>query len=197
MTITFENDNDIIVYGLEKVISYARRTQQIFVAQCVWWLVSIIGLEPNLIAHIEKLRIREGLVPEEPKELPGDLEQLQGRQEPAKSDLQAAKVHPDRVGQITNTREVSATPRDLAEDQRLDQLLDEAELFITESVQARSTLSKKNRVNPLPQTKAQLKKARKTKRLQEARDKVERERQERLRQLRDQVIEKLTRDGLV
>jgi hypothetical protein len=197
MTITFENDNDVIVYGLERVISYARRTQQIFVAQCVWWLALIIGLEPNLISHIEKLRVREESVPKEPRELPGDLEQLQGRQEPAKFNLQAAKVHPATVGQITNTREVSATPRDLAEDQRLDHLLDRTELFITESVQARNTLSKKNRVNPLPQTKAQLKKARKVKRLQEARDKVEEERQQRIGQLRDQVIEKLTRDGLV
>jgi hypothetical protein len=168
MTITFENDIDVIVYGLEKVISHARRTQQIFVAQCVWWLASIIGLESNLIAYIEKLRIREGLVPEEPKELLGNSERLQGRQEPAKSDHQAAKVHPDRVGQITNSREVSATPRDLGEDQRLNQLLDKTEQFITESVEARNTLAQKNRINPLPQTKAQLKKARKTKRLQEA-----------------------------
>ena len=195
MTITFENDNDVIVYGLEKVISYARRTQQIFVAQCVWWLASIIGLEPNLIAHIDKLRTREVLVPEEPKELPKGSGQFQERQEPAELDLQAAKVHPDRVGQITNTREVSATPRDLAEDQRLDQLLDKAGQYIEESVQARDTRAKNNRINPLPRTKAQLKKARKTKRLQEARDRVERDRQERLRQLRDQVIEKLTKDG--
>jgi hypothetical protein len=197
MTITFENDNDVIVYGLEKVISYARRTQQIFVAQCVWWLASIIGLESNLIAYIDKLRKQEELVPEEPKELIEGSEQPQGRQEPAKSDPRSAEVHPDRVGQITNIREVSATPRDLAEDQRFDQLLDKADLYITESVQARNTWSRKNRINPLPQTKAQLKKARKTKRLQEARDKVERERQERIRQLRDQVIEKLTSDGLV
>jgi hypothetical protein len=45
MTITFENDNDVIVYGLEKVIADARRTQQLFVARCVWWLSSIIGLK--------------------------------------------------------------------------------------------------------------------------------------------------------
>jgi len=35
MTITFENANDSIVYALEKDISYAGRTEQIFVAQCV------------------------------------------------------------------------------------------------------------------------------------------------------------------
>jgi len=58
MTITFENDNDVIIYTLEKVISYARSTLQIFVAQCVWWLISIIGLEPGLIIHINNLRER-------------------------------------------------------------------------------------------------------------------------------------------
>jgi len=53
MTITFKNDNNVIVYAFEKVISYAKRTQQIFVAQCVWWLASIIGLEPELIVYID------------------------------------------------------------------------------------------------------------------------------------------------
>jgi hypothetical protein len=67
MTITFENDNDVIVYALEKVISYTRRTQQIFVAQCVWWLASIIGLEQGLVNHIDNLqsRINVTIVPEQ------------------------------------------------------------------------------------------------------------------------------------
>jgi hypothetical protein len=58
MTITFENDNDVIVYALEKVISYARKTQQIFVAQCVWWLASIIGLEQGLANYIDNIQSR-------------------------------------------------------------------------------------------------------------------------------------------
>jgi hypothetical protein len=58
MTITFENDNDVIVYAFEKVIAYARRTQQVFVAQCIWWLADIIGLEGNLIKHIDILHGR-------------------------------------------------------------------------------------------------------------------------------------------
>jgi 3-mercaptopyruvate sulfurtransferase SseA len=56
MTVTFQNDNDIIVYALEKVIAYARDTQRIFVAQCVWWLLSIIGLEQGLINYIYNLK---------------------------------------------------------------------------------------------------------------------------------------------
>jgi hypothetical protein len=58
MPITFENDNDVIVYALEKIIVYARRTQQVFVAQCVWWLASVIGLENGLIAFIDSLQSR-------------------------------------------------------------------------------------------------------------------------------------------
>jgi hypothetical protein len=58
MTITFENDNDVIIYAFKKVLAYARRTQQIFVAHCVWWLASIIGLEQGLISHINNLEQR-------------------------------------------------------------------------------------------------------------------------------------------
>jgi len=56
MTITFENNDDVIIYALEKSIAYARRTQQIFVAQCVWWLASILGLEQGLIIYIDILQ---------------------------------------------------------------------------------------------------------------------------------------------
>jgi hypothetical protein len=62
MTITFENDDDIIISVLEKVISYARRTQQIFVAQCVWWLASVIGLQQGLISHMDNLRVRSEII---------------------------------------------------------------------------------------------------------------------------------------
>ena len=55
MAITFENDNDVIVYALEKIISYARNNQYILVAQCVWWLASIIGLQQGLVIYIDTL----------------------------------------------------------------------------------------------------------------------------------------------
>jgi len=70
MTITFENDNDSIVYSLEKIIAYARWTQQMFVAHCVWWLASVIGLEQGLIAHIDNLRIRSEVSLARDRELP-------------------------------------------------------------------------------------------------------------------------------
>jgi len=52
------------------------------------------------------------------------------------------------------------------EDQRLDSIFGKDENGIEESIRARNT-SERNRVNPLPQRKRQIKKARKLKRLQE------------------------------
>jgi len=62
MTITYNNDNDIIVYALEQIIAHARRTQQVFVAQCVWWLVSIIGLEQGLVNYIDNIQPRQEII---------------------------------------------------------------------------------------------------------------------------------------
>jgi hypothetical protein len=55
MTIALVYDNDIIIYSLEKNISYAKDNRNIFVAQCVWWLPSIIALQEGLIVHIDNL----------------------------------------------------------------------------------------------------------------------------------------------
>jgi hypothetical protein len=164
MTITFEYESDVIVYALEKVISYAKKTQQIFVAQCIWWIASIIGLEQGLIVHIDNLEKRIAAAP---------LGESSGI------------VHPDRAQQIA--KEVSPTPRDLTEDLRLDSILKEAERVVQNSSRDRRALQR-NRVNPLPQTKTQLKKARKIKRLQEAKSKQEAERKERLQEIRSQVL---------
>jgi len=98
MPITFENDNDVIVYALECVIAYTRQTQQIFVAQCVRWLASIVGLEKELVFHIDKLQGKQNTSPQE--QLP---------------------------------REATITPRDLAEDRRIDQVLDDTKQYLKES----------------------------------------------------------------
>jgi len=65
-----ENDNAIIVHALECVIAHAKRTQQIFVAQCVWWLALIIGLEQDLVSHIDRLQGQRNTKPAE--QLPRD-----------------------------------------------------------------------------------------------------------------------------
>jgi hypothetical protein len=131
MTIIFENNNDVIVYALEKIIAFARDNHYIFLAQSVWWISSIIGLQQGLIRHIDNIRERSNILDQE-------------------------------------IREISTTPRDL-QSERTDIVLERAERFIKESEESRKIYNtrQRGRVNPLPQTKAQLKKARKIKRLQE------------------------------
>jgi len=185
MTITFENDYDVIVYAFEKIISYARRTQHIFVAQCVWWLASIIGLESGLINYIDSFRKREEVSSE--AQLSKEVNQVP---DPAPQHQQ---IHPERASRISNTRAVSTVPRDLTEDQRLDQIIDSAEKVIQESLQDRRAYQS-NRVNPLPITKKQLKKARRIKLLQEEDRKREEAQSQRLREIRDSVIRNLSKE---
>jgi hypothetical protein len=89
MTITFENDNDVIVYTLERIIAYARQTQQVFVAHSVWWLPLIIGLQQGLVIHIDNIQSRI--------EKNGQIARTEAALEP---------------------REVSTTPRDIQEHPR-------------------------------------------------------------------------------
>jgi hypothetical protein len=182
-----ESNNDVIVYALKKIIAYARRTQQIFVAQCVWWLVLIIGLEPGLVIYIDNLQSRLPKVPQE-----GNMPS-QDKAETSSSKETSGLVHPDRIHQITVPREVLSTPRDLTEDRRLDRILDSTSRVLEESIEARDTWER-NRVYPLPQTRTQLKKARKNKHLQEAGKKREAERNQRLQEIRDKVIQNLSKE---
>ena len=139
MTITFENDNDVIVYAFEKVISYARRTQQIFVAQVVWWLASIVGLEQGLITYIDTIQsrvevsVRSEQVPEEPA--------------------------------IAITKSVSPQPRDIQEESRQDQVLRECEEFLRKSRRERDIATLRSegtrqtgRINSTPISKRALRK---------------------------------------
>ena len=78
-------------------------------AQCVWWLASIIGLEQGLIAHIDNLRksSEDSLVKD--KDLSADSEcSNQERKQPS----------PLFTNQYV--REVSKIPRDIQEDPRID-----------------------------------------------------------------------------
>jgi hypothetical protein len=62
MAITCEDDKDIIIYALEKIISYARQHQYMFLAQSVWQISSIIGLQSGLVIHIDNFRVQNNLV---------------------------------------------------------------------------------------------------------------------------------------
>jgi hypothetical protein len=83
ITVTFSTNNNAIVYSLEQIISYARLYWFIFVEQSVWWLPSIIGLQEDLVIHIDNLQVR----PESTKHQ-AELSQNHDR------------VHPDWIPQI-------------------------------------------------------------------------------------------------
>jgi hypothetical protein len=120
MTITFESDSDIIVYALEKIISFARENQYLFITNCAWWIAGVIGLDSGLIMFIDNLRSRQPIGPRK---------------------------------KANNQRAISSTARDIAwrvspEDKPSDY----------NSNVLRKT--RQGRINLLPQTKRQLKKAR-------------------------------------
>lgn len=53
MTVTFNNDNFVIVYALGKIISFARDNQYIFLATSIWSISLIIGLQSELIRYMD------------------------------------------------------------------------------------------------------------------------------------------------
>ena len=58
MPITFETNNDAIVYAFKTIISYTRKYKYNFLAQTVWWIASIIELQQGLVICIDNLRER-------------------------------------------------------------------------------------------------------------------------------------------
>jgi hypothetical protein len=151
MTITFANEDDVIVYALEKKISYARNNQYIFLAQSIWWISSIIGLQQGLIIHIGNLKIRS------------DIRESEKRLEPANQSERSAKlwkdlpdsdhenhiIHPDRIKHIllsssdhidSGDESVSTTETDIH-----NEVINNCELFLEQSKQESKAIGRKNR----------------------------------------------------
>jgi hypothetical protein len=97
MTITFEHDNDVIVYALEMIISYPKRTQQIFMAQCIWWLASVLRLESDFVDHIDKLHGR--VVVKEPIDSQVDPSASRDIEEDPQLSRKENWIHPERRSQ--------------------------------------------------------------------------------------------------
>jgi hypothetical protein len=95
MTITFESDKDVIVYALEKIISFARDNQCIFLGQSIWWISSIIGLQEGLVIYIDNLKVRDNT--HSTKEV---LDTSEGG-----LSIVDPVVHPDRIHQIQHSKD--------------------------------------------------------------------------------------------
>jgi hypothetical protein len=168
MTLTFENDSDIIVYASEKIISFARENQYLFVANWVWWISGIIGLDTELTNHIDNLRSRKARLPRENCE---------------------TKFEDPALIECT----ISTTLRDLTKDQRTNLELDKGENGIEEIKTGRNTWLR-NRVHPSPQSKKQLNKARKVQRLHEASRKEADEWDQRLKEITAKIIQNFSKE---
>jgi len=146
MTITFKNENDVIVYALENIISYARKNQYIFVAQSVWWIASVIGLTDGVATHIDNLRVRF-----EAYQAPLEIEQLFSEKEVASAlqdhlniNTEGSGVHPDRISQIDDiingSYEVESSE---PEPERATLIIKNAKEFLCKSRKERQALEQK------------------------------------------------------
>ena len=127
MTISFKSDSDVIIYRLKKIIAFSQSQGYIFVAQCVWWLASIIGLEPGLIIHIDNHRARKSV------SLRTTASVVPREDIVSQAEDYPSQVHPSRIQNVARERQVSSTPRDLCDDQRVNQLLDSTNQYVEES----------------------------------------------------------------
>jgi len=152
MTITFENESDVIAYAFEKILSHARRNQQIFVAQCIWWLASIIGLEQGLINYIDNIqsRIEVTVTSDKAPYIPVTTSEPFDKEQPDKR------------------KSILPVPRDIQEESRQDQVLEECEEYHKESRRLREIVALKSkgtaqtgRVNPTRISKKTLRKGNK------------------------------------
>jgi hypothetical protein len=132
MTITIESDEDVVVYALEKIIAYARNNQYMFLAQSVWRISSIIGLQEGLVIYIDNLKVRENI---------GNPE--------LRNPLSTLSIHPDRVLRIqdpdsdysdSEPESVSMTETDIH-----NEVIENCEEFLKQSKQERKAIGRKNR----------------------------------------------------
>jgi hypothetical protein len=55
MTYTFNTEREVIIFALERIISYAKEYNYYFVANSTWWIASIKGLDKELRNYIDVL----------------------------------------------------------------------------------------------------------------------------------------------
>jgi hypothetical protein len=131
------------VYALEKIISFARDNQYIFLVQSIWWISSIIGLQQGLIIHIDNLKVRSEFRPEPliQQASPAESEKLVPSSNPP-----SQYIHPDRIERIQTTdgdyidsdiESVSTTESDIH-----NEVINNCEAFLEQSKQARKAIGR-------------------------------------------------------
>jgi hypothetical protein len=130
MTITFESDKDVVIYTLEKIISYARDHQYIFLAQSVWWISSIIGFQSGLVIHINNLKIRDDI--RQLENLDTEVQQHQDHLQPSR----AARIqNPNSDYSDSEHESITTTETEIQND-----VIHKCEVFLEQSKQERKAI---------------------------------------------------------
>jgi hypothetical protein len=143
MTLNMENDNVGIVYALEKIISYARYNQYICLAQRVWWISSIVGLQSGLFNHIENFKEQTNSAGLKMSDTPWDgIRQLD-------NDLKVLEpTHPARASHICDRIATGSTSGDClsesSDDDIQNQVVENCEAFFAQSKLGWKQIARKN-----------------------------------------------------
>jgi hypothetical protein len=135
MTITFESEEDVIVYGLQKIISYARDNSYIFLAQSIWWISSILGLQEELVIHIDHLKAQK--------------EAIRATIPDTKISSLDIDIHPDRLANIQNPDNDNCTSDgdsvSTTEIEIHNEIIDNCETLLAQSQQERKAIGRTTR----------------------------------------------------
>jgi hypothetical protein len=146
MTVTFQDDNSIVIYALGKILCFARQNQYIFVADCIWWIAALVGINEGQASYIDSLHHQRHI---EVPEVFGSLHDSQCDliYESTKSvherrpSPEVSYVHLDSVPNIQATNsDVSDLELDNSEEKREDSILASAIQFIHLSWKQRNAL---------------------------------------------------------
>jgi len=129
------------------------------VAQCFWWLASIIGLERGLISHIDNLWKKDRFVDQQPEGTGRDIRQSRevsaiprDLQEDPRSNIELGNIHPDRVSRVGFTNsDVSELELDNSEPLPI---LEKAEQFLRTSRKERKAFKQRKKADILSRTRS-------------------------------------------
>jgi len=139
MTITFENENHIIIYAREKSISYSGNGQYIFLAQSIRRISSIISLQQGSVMSIDILKIRSDITAASTLSVTLDNQENFStlKKDSSDSDHIASHTHLERLARLQETTSGYSTSEDesvsTSEDNTHDKILQNNEESLEQS----------------------------------------------------------------
>jgi len=151
MTINFKNDNNVVAYAHEKIISSTTDNRFIFQPQTVWWISSIIGLDKGLVIYIDNLNVQDDIGNPELRadspihhDLSNEVENIL-----SDSDRSNHYIHPSRIARVQGSNRdyidsgdesVSTTETNIH-----NEVIENCKLFLEQSRQERKAIGRKTR----------------------------------------------------